>query len=221
MKKVVFLSAVVALLPMTTFAYDDYYSGSFSSGSGVIIFFSLVCIAAAILQIILFFKIWKMTNDVDAMRKKVVDQTGATLSSDLLSANYTAILACKGETEAKAYLKQAITEYIGAYLLENSSINSELEAEKLDSDKMADKIQTDFGNLLDKAGVSFDHVRDVLTQRYPKEWNDIKVGETIERLGKKYKVLAIDTVANNAIVLSNNTYYPQTILLSKLEQVPS
>lgn len=218
MKKNVFLSAVVALLPMTTFAYYDNYSSSSSSGAGWILFFSLVCIAAAILQIILFFKIWKMTNDVNAMRKKVVDQTGATLSSELLFANYTAILACKGEAEAQAYLRQAITEYIGSFLLEYSSINSELEAEKLDSEKMADKIQADFGNLLNKAGVSFDHLHDVLTQRYPKEWNGIKVGETIERLGKKYKILVIDTVAYKAIVLSNNVYYPQTILLSKLEQ---
>ena len=38
-------------------------------------FIAIVTIAAAVLQIILFFKIWGMTNDVDKLKKKFVDHS--------------------------------------------------------------------------------------------------------------------------------------------------
>jgi hypothetical protein len=62
MKKLLSITALSCIsVPM--FAQDNY-----SSPYGTLIFVSLIILAAAILQIILFFKIWGMTNDVAKLK---------------------------------------------------------------------------------------------------------------------------------------------------------
>lgn len=68
MKKKVFI--LMALMSsISAYAYDS----SSSSGSGLMTFVGLVLLAWGILEIILFFKIWKMTSDVASLKQSLVD----------------------------------------------------------------------------------------------------------------------------------------------------
>jgi len=61
--------AFALTIALSTFAYHSDYSSS-----GVTIMY-IVLIAWGILNIILFFKIWGMTNDVAMLKKKLVDHS--------------------------------------------------------------------------------------------------------------------------------------------------
>ena len=75
MKKKVFI--LLALMSsISAYAYD--YGES--SGSGFMTFVGILLLAWGILEIILFFKIWRMTGDVEALKRSLVD---GKLSSDV------------------------------------------------------------------------------------------------------------------------------------------
>lgn len=62
-------------------ALSSFAAGSGSSpDEGWITFLAVLYIVGAVLQIILFFKVWGMTNDVDSLKRRIVDNTrGADL----------------------------------------------------------------------------------------------------------------------------------------------
>jgi hypothetical protein len=79
MKKKLFLSSAILLLTSSVaFAqYEDLYtsnSATNSSISGWLTFYLIIMILFGILQIILFFKVWGMTNDMDKIKVKLVDK---------------------------------------------------------------------------------------------------------------------------------------------------
>lgn len=65
------LSVLVATLAtaVSAFAYYGDYGYSSRSDSGWGIFLGIVTLIGAILEIILFFKIWGMTNNIEALKK--------------------------------------------------------------------------------------------------------------------------------------------------------
>ena len=67
-------ATILALAPNASFAYSSYGRGS--ETSGIIIFLWVVF---GILGLVLFFKIWGMTNDIKTIKKKILDEELADL----------------------------------------------------------------------------------------------------------------------------------------------
>jgi hypothetical protein len=78
MKKRTVLLLLLLATNIMTFAQDDEYAATYgqrsSSGiNGWMIFCSIVIFVFAVLQIILFFKVWGMTDDVKKLKQKFVE----------------------------------------------------------------------------------------------------------------------------------------------------
>ena len=78
MKKRTVLLLLLLATNIMAFAQDDEFSTSYdpkpSSGvDGWIIFYGIVFLIFAVLQIILFFKVWGMTNNVKKLKQKFVE----------------------------------------------------------------------------------------------------------------------------------------------------
>lgn len=54
----------------------------------LIIFLGIVMLVFAILQIVLFFKVWGMTNDVRSLKKKFMLSSASLSASDILKESY-------------------------------------------------------------------------------------------------------------------------------------
>jgi len=110
MKKIL-LFAVLALAPISVFAYYDS-----SSSSGAVTVLGIVSIAAAVLNIILFFKIWGATNDIKAITRKVTKKgtgKGAIIRSLYLQGRDEEAVAMLGEffVEDIDELYQSLSNY--------------------------------------------------------------------------------------------------------------
>jgi hypothetical protein len=66
-KKIIILMALMSSISAYAYDYGE------SSGSGWLVFVSLVLLVWGVLEIILFFKIGKMTNDVASLKQSLVD----------------------------------------------------------------------------------------------------------------------------------------------------
>ena len=77
--------AFALTVALSTYAYYDDYSGSSSSFEmpGWFTFMGVVMIIWGVLEIILFFKIWGMTNDVKAMKKDMFNETAFSSDAEL------------------------------------------------------------------------------------------------------------------------------------------
>lgn len=71
MKRLSIIS-VLASSPIAMFAYYDDYSSSSTSGSGWLTFLMIILLVWGILEVILFFKLWGMTNNVKQMKNQIV-----------------------------------------------------------------------------------------------------------------------------------------------------
>ena len=69
--------AFALTIALSTFAYygDHSYSSSSFEMPGWLIFMGIVMIVGGILNVILFFKIWGMTNNVAMLKKKLLDHS--------------------------------------------------------------------------------------------------------------------------------------------------
>ena len=67
--KRIFALASAAIAASSSFAYYGSYSSSSYEMPGWITFMGIIMIVWGILEIILFFKIWGMTNDIKALKK--------------------------------------------------------------------------------------------------------------------------------------------------------
>ncbi len=77
MKRMIILFAL-ALFATNAFAYSYHDDYSSSSTSGWLIFMYIIFFIWGILEIILFFKVWGMTNDVKRLRSSLVDDKIST-----------------------------------------------------------------------------------------------------------------------------------------------
>ena len=106
-------------IAMSTFAYyDDYgysrYSSSFEM-PGWLIFMGIVMIIWGVLEIILFFKIWGMTNDIRALKKDHFCETevyGLSATVDSLRRN---LVLGKTENVKRILLQNFIDDVENAY----------------------------------------------------------------------------------------------------------
>lgn len=64
----------VLLLSVTTALSSYAYYNDYSSSNGLLTFMSIIMIIWGILEIILFFKIWGMTNDIKALKKDYLNE---------------------------------------------------------------------------------------------------------------------------------------------------
>lgn len=98
---IIFTSAFVAL---SAFAYGYSYDSYGESTSNWLNFIGIVLLIWGVLEIILFFKIWKMTNDVDKLRASLVDDKASAITKMNLSQLASAI-------KRKYYLGKANEAY--------------------------------------------------------------------------------------------------------------
>lgn len=89
----------------------------------VIVFFIVFCIVLCVLQIMLFFKIWGMTNDLKVIKAKYVDcEVKANHAI-----HYFAIKELKGQEASKQFLLNAIIDDIETtYLSDDTESNNKL-----------------------------------------------------------------------------------------------
>ena len=80
MKRLFVFAAMLATASSCFAYYGDYSS---SSSSGWLIFIGILMITWGILEIILFFKIWEMTNDIKALKKDHFNETTLETNEDL------------------------------------------------------------------------------------------------------------------------------------------
>lgn len=71
MKKLSIIT-VLASSPIAMFAYYDEYGSSSTSNSGWLTFLMIILLVWGILEVILFFKLWGMTNNVKQMKNQIV-----------------------------------------------------------------------------------------------------------------------------------------------------
>lgn len=73
-----FISITLLALASPAFAYSGY-----ESAGGFAVFASFLTLVVAILQIILFFKIWGMTNDVKRIKEKMIPKLSESITEEL------------------------------------------------------------------------------------------------------------------------------------------
>lgn len=65
---------LLVLFALLLVGMPAYAQGADMGGSGTAVFFAIIVIAAAVLQIILFFKVWMMTNDVSRLKEMMEEE---------------------------------------------------------------------------------------------------------------------------------------------------
>lgn len=110
MKRFVVLSAAL-FVASSSFAYYD----SYSSSSGLLTFMGVIMMVWGILEIILFFKIWGMTNDIKALKKDHFNETAFESKDDLARYIRTNMLLGNMENVKKALLKNFINNVEQGY----------------------------------------------------------------------------------------------------------
>lgn len=81
------LSVLIATLTATAsaFAYYGDYGYSSRGNSGWETFLGVITLIGAILEIILFFKIWEMTNNVKALKKDRFNENAFENKAEMVS----------------------------------------------------------------------------------------------------------------------------------------
>ena len=108
---------------------------------------ALITIAAAVLQIILFFKVWAMTNDVRTLREKYAAPNGSNFNSEIRK------LLCSGNKEkAKELLLNRFYDNISN--LNYSDIDKDGNVDQIKKNIDADfmKLKTELENNFAKIG---------------------------------------------------------------------
>lgn len=77
-----FILSVAMVVASSSFAYYESYSSSESSGWTT--FIGIVMIVWGVLEIILFFKVWGMTNDIKVLKKDYFNETIFETKTDML-----------------------------------------------------------------------------------------------------------------------------------------
>ena len=175
-----------------------YYSSS--ETSGWMTFLGILMMAWGILEIILFFKIWGMTNNVESITKKYVEP----IKSRNAAITFFALKTTKGEEVAKAYLLDEVIKDLSAIDLSGSYAPEEYE-------KAINACKNKFQRLLDAAGMEFPNMAEYISVAAPTEMNGMKIGDKVVYDGRSnfvYKVIGFNGLTNVAKVKSesDNSY---------------
>ena len=143
-----------------------YYSSS--DASGWVTFLGILMMAWGILEIILFFKIWGMTNNVESITKKYVEP----IKSKNAAITFFALKTTKGEDAAKAYLLDEVIKDLSAIDFSGNYAPEEYQ-------KAIDTCKNKFQRLLDVAGVEFPDMAEYISVAAPTEMNGMKIGDNV------------------------------------------
>lgn len=127
---------------LSTFAYySDYgYSSSNSEIPGWFTFMGIVMIVWGILEIILFFKIWGMTNNIKALKQEYV--TDEKLDDDYALQSYliTNVILGNIEKAKKALILNFIKNVEANYTNKNGSIRPYVDSLKAQFEKIGEEL---------------------------------------------------------------------------------
>ena len=188
MRKTILFMSLFAM-PILTNAYSYYgdYSTSKSSPKEIII--TIILIVWVILNIILFFKIWGMTNDVKHMRT-IYEKKQVKYNLNNVVANYYIKKDLYGQNTANMYLKEIVeTEYKS---LGNQFLKKDIEG-------LTQKLQVQIGIALTDAGIELPSLTEYLsylTSIYGKFLPGTKV-----KLKGRTEVCEVCNVADNGKII--------------------
>lgn len=134
------------------------------------IFIALITLVAAILQIILFFKVWGMTNNVDSIKSKYVDtkqQRKSVPKRRIIANHYFAIQAIDGKEAADKYVNSLIIDYISFVLSEETD----------DLEQLTKKLLVKFGPYFIEDKLEL--IKKLYNERFVEELNGIKVNKKV------------------------------------------
>lgn len=152
MKKFTSFMALLAM-PILTYAYYDDYSIAKSSPSPTEIIITIILIVWGILNIILFFKIWGMTNDVKHLRK-IYEEKQPKHNLNNAVANYYIKKDLYGQEAANEYLKEIIeTEY--------KALGVQLQKSRIE--RLNNKLQKKIGVALTDANINLSSLSEYQT----------------------------------------------------------
>ena len=166
MKRIILSLGVLFTSLVPTFAYYDSYS---SSPSFFDVILWLIVFIFGILQIILFFKVWGMTNDVKSIKDKYL----TPIKTHNPAITYFGIKALKGKEAANNYLIDEILKEFSA------SDTSKIHVRN-DYDIMLNTIKNRFQLVLNDAGLDFPDMEDYLSLISPKEYRGFKIGDKVK-----------------------------------------
>ena len=167
MKKIILFLGIFFMSVRPALAYyGDYGYSSRSDSSPFTIILAIIVFVFGILQIILFFKVWGMTNDVKQMKDKFV----TPVKSNNATITYFGIKAIKGEEAAKKYIVEEIIK-------EFSSCETTAFQKREVYEKKLGDINKKYKHLLKDAKVEFPRMDEYLDLVSPNEYGGFKIGE--------------------------------------------
>lgn len=126
---------------------------------GLSLFFTLVLIVFAVLQIILFFKIWGMTNDVKAMRKQVAPVASTFSVTQVLKESY------KGNPNLSNIIFDAVFDEMFDVYNGNKAVYDSVNECWTSDDASLEFVSNKYKPLYEKAGIPFPAVFESIKTR--------------------------------------------------------
>lgn len=191
MKRIILSLGVLFTSVVPTFAYYDSYS---SSPSFFDVILWLIVFIFGILQIILFFKVWGMTNNVKTIKEKYV----TPIDSYNPTITYYGIKAIKGKEEAKKYLTDEILKVF-------SSCDTSSFRFRKDYEDMVNTIKDKFKIVLNDAGIDFPSMEEYFNLISPNECQGFKIGDNVKILNYQpaYVIQGFDPIKECAWIKDN------------------
>ena len=166
------------------YAYYGYYNDS-SSMSGWWVFFMLIAFLAALLQVILFFKVWGMTNNVKYLKEFTKRQFPSAYTDDidkrLFVNRIRQLYFCDKIEEAyevlNAYVYKKITLIDDAEIQENGDIFVKTdEWDNKSNSYVRIPVQTFIGNII----TEFEAIYELIGKNMPSNLKNISYERYIE-----------------------------------------
>lgn len=138
---------------------------------GASVFILVIFAVWQVLQVIIFFKVWGMTNDVDKLKARIVDKQEKPVNE---VARYFSIKEISGKEAARKYLEDTYQKKVEALLEENMS----LEQISFASDLFRTK---ETRQLMEDAGIPLPEFKDIKAFLYEnkKLSDEFHIGDTI------------------------------------------
>lgn len=205
MKKFYLLAATMLLFASSAFAYYGEYNEPKTSGWDI--FMAMVTIICAILGIILFFKVWGMTNDV---RKITENYLAPKIKEDDMLLSYYLQKSTKGEEVAKQNLLDCIVKDI---------LNSNISNYKTREGKegITKEIEEKYKFILDYANIKIPNIKEYIDIISPTEFDGFKVGEKVRCNACVVTIKGFDI--SKGVVYAGNAYDTYPLKIKQISKI--
>ena len=197
MKRSTLILFALAFMPLSVFAqYGEVSSPGLPAG---LVLLLTIMFVWGVLEMILFFKVWKMTNNVSKITEKYIAKKKSTNAV----MKYFAIKALQGEEAAKQYVKEDIINTISEFDTEKYCTRKELE-------NIFEECKANYKYLLDTTGIKFPDTTEVISFISPLEYNGFKVGDKVIKLDpyyyveEKIEIKGFNVAANKILYIDND-----------------